>query len=603
MTIIKPYDIDKQGVPKNFLKNNGDDRQHLVSFSNMQQLPFDYNPAKDLKPGEVPHHYFHLPLIDDGYHKAQITIDKKPDNQFPHLIQQTVVHAKNLSHEQLWLAVARGVAYAMEGLWRGHKNQSNMFLEDELEFVTNPQMQGLLPNAVIVDDKNRAMGFNSTITQDDFDRGDFSYAVHFIDNKRYRWDKASKSTNFGMTVGQSEGFPHDPKVRINPRTMFGLYDSDVENTPIMKNALTHEALIDVLNKDGHVCRVMSPIGPVSSYVGKNANGEVFLSTFLESDYFIHSNAKVNEYALLALHSAAQFTAQAYAIGMMQGGNVSVGQLNPDFFMNIEGGVNFWNEAKSLTANTLNLGEDQVTRTARYVSEVVTHPFVKLQNQIAKEQYEQGMVVIQPSMMMDQLYEEAHFMAADEIPEELTHRAFPEEIEKNIPIEEESWRLGYRYMERYMAGQNYHGLEETLNAKKEYYKLLDEKSSPYFDFNLDVIGKIREGLPYEVATRGGPLPNDLFFIETLTTSYSIHMHTHAHLQYRNSNKFPLEVDGVVKMTTPGTELPDQLTIDLDAFERFKQQQARAYMSSSLKMFDEPSVIGATAEQELDRKVGG
>lgn len=70
--------------------------------------------------------------------------------------------------------------------------------------------------------------------------------------------------------------------------------------------------------------------------------------------FIHSDAKVNEYALLALHSAAQFTAQSYAIGMMQCGNVSVSQLNPDFFMNIKGGVDFWNEAKSLTANTLNI---------------------------------------------------------------------------------------------------------------------------------------------------------------------------------------------------------------------------------------------------------
>lgn len=583
MTIIKPYDIDKQGVPANFIANNGNNTQYLVSFSNMQQLPFDYNPAKDLKPGQVPHHYFHLPLIDDGYHKAKITIDKKPDNQFPHLIQQTVVHAKNLSHEQLWLAVARGVSYAMEGLWRGHKNQSDTNLETELEFITNPQMDGLLPNAIVVDDRVRGIAFNSSVISDNFDRGEFTFATGFVDNKRYRWDKASKSTNFGMTVGQSEAFPNDPKTRINPRTMIGLYDSDVENTPIMKNALTHEALIDVLNKDGHVCRVMSPIGPVSSYVGKNSDGEIFLSTFLESDYFIHSSAKVNEYALLALHSAAQFTAQAYAVGMMQGGNVSVGQLNPDFFMNIEGGVEFWNEAKSLTANTLNLGEDQVTRTARYVSEVVTHPFIKLQNQIAKDQYEQGMVVIQPSMMMDQLYEEATFMAGDQIPKEFSEIAFPGSSGKYVPPGEEDWRLGLRYVDRYTSGQGYHGLEETLNAKKEYYKLLDEKSSPYFDFNLDVIGKIREGLPYEVATRDGPLLNDLFFIETLTTSYSIHMHTHAHLQYRSYNKFPLEVDGVVKMTTPGTELPDQLTIDLDAFERFKQRGAQSAGGSKLGMF--------------------
>lgn len=577
--MIKYFDAEKCQYKGDF--GTGLSMMHIwasAGFESFYEKPPFFNPV-NLEKGQVPHHYFFLPILNEGIKPLTVTIDKSPDNQFNHLIQQPVMGAETLSNEKLWLAVARSSSYVMEGLWRGQSNSVVTEFETETEFLTNPDMDGMNANMFYYNKEQGNYQLNlpamEILSNDERAAG---IMLNYVDTKRYRWDKAQLSTNYGMTLGESQGFPHDPKQRINPRTTIGLY-TDRVNVPLMENALTHEALMTILNEDGHVCRVMTPVGPVSSYLGKKENGSFFLSTFLENDDFIHSNAKVNEYVVMAIHAAAQFTIQAYAIVQEKGGQVEIGQLNPDFFLAIEGGVDFWNEAKKLTANTLTIGDDPATKVSRYVSEVLAHPYMKLTNEIALDNYREGFVVYQPNMLMDAFYDMSHAQAGVN----LFGGAQPKYQQKyNLG---NTMELGYEYAYNLSHGNNNDEIISAYQEKKLIYQMTDREASAIFDYNLSSIHQLKKGIGYGFDYKTPVIDdNPLYFLEGRHAYYSIPMHSYHDLQFNSQSKTALiKDDQSIIYDHPSEHIRSQLTIDLDFLKMRKLQSFNNKNESVLKMF--------------------
>jgi hypothetical protein len=543
--------------------------------------------------GDVPHTYYHLNLPVDGSGLI-ISVDKSPSNAFEHSLTSLVSMTEGLSPEQSWLAVARGSSYAIEGLWRGkmnHYNQDQMtqslLYEPETEYLTNPMMMGDNPNSY---EEKRINGIvyvqpnfhiDDQLTPEEMKNHTFN---SYVDIHRFRWHAVKDSVHFGLTVGAGKGMETDPVYRINPKQAF-LLDTSRTDVPLMSNEQSHAGLMGFLKESGHVCRVMSPVGEVSQYIGRNKAGNMTLTTVLENDQMIHSNTKVNEYTLLSLHASAVFSLQSYGLAQKLGdAEVKASKLDYTFLTKFDKGIEFWGEVRRFMndASDRAPASDQTTKVARFASEATTYPVLHLENIISNEQINQGYLLIEPGVGMGMVAA----VAANQV------------FHSKGPVWEQIGNLnGYSTYGVHEGGQAAINAVEYAKRYAVAYSQDISDASKMFDHQYNLVEKARTGQPIitDLVTLQTSLDPKEIAPEFRMGLYAMSLHKDSQDTFRHISMhpaIPLTNGEITNMSKLTREFALSTTVDLNFYESIKQQERKMYVYEKLGGFaDDGPEIGA------------
>jgi len=529
--------------------------------------------------------------LPENPQELTISIDRSPSIAFEHSLTSKVASASQLSPESTWLAVTRGSAYVMENQWRGRMNAYNNIevldggdYEPETEYVANPAMMGHQPNNYF-QQADGLVGMNFLVdsemwklSDEAFVNSPFTAQNKYADVHRFRWHALKDSVHFGMTIGGSKGVEHEPRYRINPKLFVGL-DANREDVPLLQSAPMHEGLMLQMQENGHVCRMMTPIGEVSQYLGRDAMGVLTLTTVLEEDKHIHSDPQVNRYTLLGMHAGAMFTLQSYGMAQQQGDqSVKPSGLDVSFFNDLPEGKTFWQAVKvHMNDAPRNLGQDQATQVARFAATASAYPAIELENQISAKQLSQNYLLIEGGVSMA--------MTAGSAAQDTIDQRGSIYVEAGISAA--------------FASEVYNGGQAALNAmeaNRSYARVYDSRladTSKKFDMQHDLLEKVRDGRPIITNFSTGESTTDpqKFKPELRWGIYDYKLEKDSQQAFEHYTQSPYIMKDIGKGMQEYTPTALYLAyntsmkaVDLDFYERLKQQQNKFYMQDRLGGFE-------------------